>query len=376
MAAALAFAVVFVFASWARAPEARSEAGVAASHPAATADGPAEPARAERRRRGRPIYWGAWIGEQLTGEQPPWDMGAVHKFERIAGKRLSLIEFAAPFAECYSSSCNFYDFPATEMQKVRRHGAIPFFSWSSQSIPGKVREPAFQLSDVIRGRFDRYIRGWARAAKRWGHPFFLRFNWEMNGNWFPWGVGVNGNRRPQFVRAWRHVHRIFSRVGARNATWVWCPFVDPEGRDNLRAFYPGGRFVDWTCLDAYNWGRGNPALSRPWRSFGELFRSSYRRIVRRIARRKPMIIGEVASSDYGGSKAAWIRNMLAKVPRRYPKIRGLIWFNADDRGANWQIESSRSSRRAFRRGISRGVYRPNRFGRIHRNPIRPARGRR
>ena len=48
----------------------------------------------------RGIYWGAWIGTQLTGDQPPWDMSAVSHFEGMVGKGLSLLEFAAPFADC------------------------------------------------------------------------------------------------------------------------------------------------------------------------------------------------------------------------------------------------------------------------------------
>jgi hypothetical protein len=370
-ALALAFAAVLAAGAIASGSggEGKGEAS-AVSLPAGTAGAHVtDGAGSAERRRGRRRYWGAWIGEQLTGTSPPWDMRALARFERIVGKRVSLLEFAAPFAECGLLSCNFYAFPRREMTKIRRHGAIPFFSWSSQSIPGSVNQPNFQLSDVIRGRYDGYIRHWARAARRWGHPFFLRFNWEMNGDWFPWGAGVNGNRKRQFRRAWRHVHRIFGRARARNVTWVWCPYVDPDRNYGLRVFYPGGRFVDWTCLDGYNWGPGNPANSRPWQSFGQLFRSSYRRVVR-FARRKPMILGEMASSDYGGSKAGWIRNMLRKLPR-YRKIRGFVWFDADDRGANWPIEASRSSKRAFRRGISRRVYAPSRFRRTHRNPIRP-----
>src|ERR1700759_2312059 len=30
---------------------------------------------------GQSLYWGAWIGEQFTGAQAPWDMNAVSKFE-------------------------------------------------------------------------------------------------------------------------------------------------------------------------------------------------------------------------------------------------------------------------------------------------------
>lgn len=335
---------------------------------ARAADGAAD-AATQSRRRARRIYWGAWIGEQLTGTAAPYDMGAVAKFERMVRKRMSLVEFAVPFAECHGS-CNFFSFPAGEMNKIRGHGSIPVLSWSSASIPGQVNEPAFQLSDLIQGRYDAHIRSFARSVKRWGHPFFLRFNWEMNSDWFPWGIHVNGNRPRQYVPAWRHVHRIFSSVGANNASWVWCPYVDIQRRDNLRALYPGGKFVDWTCLDGYNWGPGSPANPKPWRSFGQIYRSSYRRVLG-FARRKPMILAELASSDYGGSKARWIRNMLSVIPRKYRRVRGIVWFDVNDRNAGWPIETSPAAVRAFRRGINRSVYAPNRFGKIRRSPIRP-----
>jgi hypothetical protein len=328
-------------------------------------------AAASGRRSRKRKYWGAWIGSQFTGTPAPFDMRAVSRFERVAGKRLSIVHWSQPFADCTTRPCTFYAFPTREMTNVRRHGAIPMLSWNSASIPGGVNQRAYQLRDVAAGRYDRFIRRFARAAKQWGHPFFLRFNWEMNGYWFPWAVGVNGNRAHDYRAAWRHVHRIFRRVGARKATWVWCPYVDVGLRTNFRRLYPGHRFVDWTCLDGYNWGPGSPANPRPWRSFGELFRSSYLRVVRKVARRKPMILAEIASSDYGGSKAGWIRNMLSKLSRGYPKVRGFVWFDVDDRGAGWPIESSRRVRRAFRRGINRRVYVPNRFGHIRRGPIRP-----
>ena len=108
---------------------------------------------------------------------------------------------------------------------------------------------------MIEGRYDAYIREFAEAAKAWGHPFFLRFNWEMNGNWFAWSEGVNGNQPGEYVAAWRHVHDIFTSVGATNATWVWCPNVDPGKEfDDLALALSGRRYVDWTCLDGYNWG--------------------------------------------------------------------------------------------------------------------------
>src|SRR3954453_8806682 len=99
------------------------------------------------------IYWGAWIGEQLTGTAAPWDKRAIWRFERLVGKRLSLVHFAVPFAGCARHPCHFFGFPTREIEKIRRHGAIPFLSWSSASIPVRVRERGFQLRDVAGGRF-------------------------------------------------------------------------------------------------------------------------------------------------------------------------------------------------------------------------------
>ena len=126
-----------------------------------------------------------------------------------------MVQFFQPFANC-NPSCSFYKFPTSPLESIRQHGSIPVLSWSSQSIPSTKVEPDFQLSDVISGRYDSYIREFATAAKAWDHPFFLRFNWEMNGNWFPWHEGVNGNQAGESVKAWRHVHDIFTAVGATN----------------------------------------------------------------------------------------------------------------------------------------------------------------
>jgi hypothetical protein len=332
------------------------------------------------RRKPHKLYWGAHIGTQFTGTEAPWDMSALATFERKARKNVSILAFGAPFADCSGPSCVFNEFPTTPLEDIRRHGAIPFFSWSSAATPTDTTQPNFQLADVANGHFDSYITRFAEAARAWGHPFFLRFNWEMNGNWYQWSELRNGNRHGDYVAAWRHVHNIFTSVGASNATWVWCPNVEIKARrgratvseiarfQRLRALYPGKAYVDWTCLDGFNWG-SNPANPNPWRSFSEIFRSTYRKVTRKIARGKPMIIGETASSDFGGSKKAWIRNALATLPRNYGKIRGLVWFNVLDRNIDWPIESSRSSLRAFRRGINKRAYLGNKFGDLNGSPI-------
>jgi Glycosyl hydrolase family 26 len=313
----------------------------------------------------RPLYWGAWIGPQLTGEEPPWDMAAARRFERVVGRNLSILQFSAPFAKC-EIDCSFYTFPTTEMEKIRRYGAIPLFSWNSGSI-GNTQD--FQLSDLRSGRYDSYIRAFARHAKAWGHPFFLRFDWEMNGDWFPWGATSEGSQGEGFKLAWRHVWRIFHRVGATNVTWVWCPYA----RDEPPApFYPGSRYVDWTCLDGYNWGPESQQPT-PWRTFGEIFTAAYHRLVTEVAPGKPMMIGEVATDDSGGDKAAWIREMFVDLRLGFPKVSALVWFDKYDLDVQWPIEISPIARAVFAQGLRRGNYKTNVFSRLRGTPI-PAPG--
>jgi len=328
------------------------------------------PAAGAKKRPPASLYWGAQIGDQMTGEAAPWDMNPVYRFEHIAGKGLSLIEFSSPFAECSDSGCTMTKFPMTPLENVRAYGAIPVFSWNSTASPPSVDQPDFNLGTLLSGRYDAYIREFATKAKAWGHPFFLRFDWEMNGFWFPWSEGVNGNTPGQFKAAWRHVHDIFEEVGATNVTWVWCPNVDLyNSLTPLGELYPGDAYVDWTALDGFNWGnrRGSPG----WQSFNQVFHRTYRRIVQKVAPAKPMMLAEVASSDKGGSKPDWIKNMFVKVRHNYRKIRAVIWYDVDDRGTNWPIERSKKNKNAFRKAISPGAYRPDEFGGIVGGPIPP-----
>jgi hypothetical protein len=189
----------------------------------------------------------------------------------------------------------------------------------------------------------------------WGHPFFLRFNWEMNGNWFPWSERATGNRPGEYVAAWRDVHDVFTRVGATNTTWVWCPNVDPyKMHQPLTGLYPGDAYVDWTCLDGYN-------FNTPRDSFTKLFKPTYEEITGTLAPGKPMIVGETGSTEAGGSKAQWITDMFQSLDTTFPKIRGLLWFDKFDSGMDWPIETSPSATAAFAAGIASPKYAPNAF---------------
>jgi hypothetical protein len=316
-----------------------------------------------------PIYWGATVGIHLAGSQPPWNMAGLDMFEEEVHKKVSVLNFFQPFATC-NPTCSFYGFPKTPFESIRQRGAIPVLSWSSQSIPWSKEEPDFQLSDVIAGRYDAFITDFASKAKAWGHPFFMRFDWEMNGRWFAWHEGVNGNKPGEFVTAWRHVHDIFTSVGADNVNWVWCPNLEFSGSTPLASVYPGDAYVDWTGLDGYNHGT-NPAHPDSWKSFNQLYRTTYDNITGSLAPSKPMMIGEVASTEYGGSKATWIKDMLARVPAEYPKIRALIYFDKYDTSMDWPLETSTSALSAFAEGIQDPAYLGNSFSSLSGTKIQP-----
>ena len=252
------------------------------------------------------IYWGARIAGPVYGVgDAPFDWKAVDKFTASTHKKPSIIHFYAPFAhDCDASGCSFYPFNKEAFQRVRQHGMIPMLSWNSASMP--LTKLAARFSES--GHRQRSLRllhsTLGEGSEGVGPPVLPTLQPGDERTWFPWSPGVNGNTAADFVAAWRHVHRIFENVGARNATWVWCPNVDPDHDFvGFRKLYPGGRYVDWTCLDGYN-------FPTDWRSFSSAYRRSYRVSQAVSQPHKPMIIGEVASTELGGSKASWIRDML------------------------------------------------------------------
>jgi mannan endo-1,4-beta-mannosidase len=322
----------------------------------------------------RLVYWGAYVGGGQYGlADAPWDMTSADRFEANTGKRMSLLEWGQDWYEC-GRRCGWTGFPVNLMSKARARGYLPVLSWGSYEAGKGAHQPRFRLSEIIRGRYDSFIRSWAIGAEKWGHPFFLRFDWEMNTNEVPYSEHSNQNRPGQFVRMWRHVHRIFAQVGARNVTWVWCPNVAyPGSVKPLASLYPGRAYVDWTCLDGYNWGT-NPSHPSGWTSFAGVFRQTYDLVVRQIARSKPLMIGETSSSELGGPKPGWIADALGtEIPDVFTRVDAVVWFNKYWDGMDWPIESSPAAGAAMRAALASPVYAANQFRRLPGRPIRPLR---
>jgi hypothetical protein len=327
----------------------------------------AGPSTASAAVTGSPILWGTYISGA------PSNMKLIDTFEASMGKGESIVHWGQPWVH----GSNFQTFQTKLFDAVRNRGSIPMVTWGSWDSGKGINQANFKLATITSGKYDASIQAWATAARAWGHPFFLRFDNEMNGDWqFPWAEQVNGNRPGDFVNAWRHVHDIFTSVGATNATWVWCPNIAGTKTTAMSELYPGDAYVDWTCLDGYN-----PAGSQGahWLSFSQVFnggglgghKDSYGEITS-IAPGKPLMIGETASSEQGGSKADWITSaLLNEIPNQFPGIQALVWndWNSGDSKRDWPIDTSDSSRQAFASAISSPLYTGRDFSDLSTSPI-------
>jgi hypothetical protein len=206
---------------------------------------------------------------------------------------------------------------------VTAGGRAPLISW--QPMRQDVR-------DIADGRYDDVLRSWAQGVRA-AQPdlVYLRPFPEMNGEWVPW----NGD--PEALRmAWIRMTEVFAAEGADNVRWVWSPNVTDQPRteaNRMEHYYPGDAYVDVFGLSGYNWGETRPSIG--WRSFETVFATGYARIT--ALGPHPLWLTELASSDEGGDKAAWVRDMFASTA--FPRITALIWFD-EHKEADWRLRSA------------------------------------
>jgi beta-mannanase len=206
------------------------------------------------------------------------------------------------------------------------------------------------LAAVARGDYDFYIDAWAGDAARFGHPLLLRFAHEMNDPYrYPWGP--QNNSKEEYISAWRHVVERFRAVGARNVIWVWSPHV---AYDYWDLYYPGDTHVDWVATGVLNYGP--IAQWSRWWTFDEIFGTKYERLA---SFGKPVMLAELGSLAVGGDRGVWYAETLDSLPRKYPAVRAVLFFNAGDdqtvtaQKVDWRIQTDSVVAGVVRRAIVR-----------------------
>lgn len=235
-------------------------------------------------------------------------------------------------------------FDPIKMDAVAGRGAMPMITWEPWDPAAGANQPTYSLGAIVSGAHDDFVRRWARAAAGWGKPLYLKFAHEMNGDWYPWAANANGNSAAQYGAMWKHVRAIFRQEGATNVRWVWSPNIAFPGSAPFAQLYPGDSAVDWVGLDGYNFGTSQSWSQ--WTNFVGVFGPSYDSLAQIAS--KPMLIGETASGELGGDKAAWItQGLLTDAPNRFPRLRAIVWFD-ENKETDWRINSSPTTLAAFR----------------------------
>ena len=286
---------------------------------------------------GATLQLGVTTGPLARNWFKPWqqsDLATVDTFESQASKHAAIVMW---YADWQHGTLPLTD----QLDAIERRGSIPEVTWEPwDASKGLYKpQPRYRLTNIIEGKFDRYIWAWARSLAAWKHPVLLRFAQEMDGNWFPWSDYASGNQRGQFILAWRHVHQIFELAGATNVKWVWSPaFASPET-------FPGSRFVDILGATCQNGAR--PLFARGWETFAKGCGKTVARL-HSLAPGLPIQLAETSTAEAGGSKARWIESMFGYLAH-HREVSSMIWFNLV-KETDWRIDSSPSAQRAFAAG--------------------------
>ena len=235
--------------------------------------------------------------------------------------------------------------PGAREQTDLTNGRIPMISWSGGDSLA-----------ITAGSDDTIIDQTAARLKAFGHPFFLRYSWEMER---ASNAGAT-HTAADFIAAWRYLYnRMVVTDGMTNAAWVWCPvsldfYPPPRGLNPAQPYYPGDQYVDWICADGYDWAPHKPGAE--WESFQELFQDAYNFDFvpeadnNNTPHNKPFMVGETgaeemnpASGSTPGDKATWIDEMHQSVMVHYPNLEAFVYFDHNDAnglGNDFRVDTS------------------------------------
>lgn len=266
--------------------------------------------------------------------------GELSQLESLLKKPIKVISIFKQFGHPSN-----HDLVEADLQYIKSTGKSLLIAWEPWNPTEGMQQSRNYLVDIASGAFDSYIEKFAQDVKTFSNPVTIRFGHEMNGNWYPWG-----NKPEEYKNAYRHIVQIFRLANIPNVHWMWsvnAENIPASPISEIGKYYPGNDMVDWIGIDGFNFGNKGEASS--WRSFSDIFLTSYKYIASTYA--KPISLSELASAEEGGSKAEWIKNMLnSALQNQFPLVQELIWFNIN-KEADWRINSSPSSLQAFQSGF-------------------------
>jgi hypothetical protein len=222
-------------------------------------------------------------------------------------------------------------------------------------------------AQIASGQGDSFLVRFGEKIAERGEPLHLRLMAEMNGPWNAYcAFDQSGRARPghstrDFRRAWRRIalilrggpreriDRLLRRLGMRGVTagegplarapvaLMWVPHNATAlniRANQPRAYWPGGRYVDWVGTDFYgqnpNWG----ALERIYRDFPG----------------KPFVFGEWAL--WGRDDPGFVKRIFA-FARSHRRVRMLVYNQGGRANGPFRLKRYPRARRVLRALLAR-----------------------
>ena len=284
-------------------------------------------------------------------------------FEKLAGRPQAIVAF--------SSYWGTGGFPLHQLEAIQKYGAVPLIYWSPWGPPYEQNkpQPRFSFDNILAGKFDDYIRDWARHARDAKTPILVAWGLEMNGDWFPWGGACQGGGETKkfgnpakpdgpekYIATYRHIVDLVRKEGAKNIEWVFHAqnYSWPIAPWNTMAcYYPGDNYADWLGLSVY----GKQIARWDWLKFNTVMRKPYQEIAE-IHPTKPILLAEWGVGEFprDGNKADFLDEAFASMKKDYSRLKAAVywherWQNDNLLYSNLRINSSPNSLTAYQRGI-------------------------
>ncbi len=215
------------------------------------------------------------------------------------------------------------------------------------------------LKEIRDGKYDKYLRTLADKIVKDGRIVWLRPLHEFNGNWDNWDVLFPGNKKEDFIPAWKRVVSIFrekkapvkfqlnyNRINGLNSSL---------GQTDTMPFselYPGDDWVDMVVVSCYN-RSGSDIYHTTWMTFEEQFNDPYKQVI--ALTKKPIGVAEIGSTSYGGDKPQWIIDAFTSFKTKFGRVQMITWFlynrKFGDKILDWALNTP-ADVQAFKTGMS------------------------
>lgn len=300
----------------------------------------------------RHIMLGAWTEGLFDGTNKTLHPEKLLEFEKLVDKKMEIAHYYIGWEVLAKPEL------ITQFETLRANSWQPMLNVNPYYFPEGCPASEVPLyKEIADGRCDDFLHNAGKNLANVKQPFFFVFAWEMNNGNNEWSVTKSGSSNNDFVAAWRHMHDIFKQEGATNVVWVFNPNVPEEAISPYKSIYPGDEYVDWVGLDGYNWGTTQKWSE--WVDFVGVFKAAYDKITG-IAPAKPVMLAEVNTTDQGGNKANWYKDMFIKyIPNYFPAIQAVVIFNEDKtkvENVNWKVDVTPESLEGFKQAIQTKYY--------------------